>query len=254
MKKKLFFKVMTLVAIIVLSACSTREKSNNDMSDINQNEENIEQQIPILSENENQEMIASMEKDSVTIQVFAPENVKIVPGIVEYDFESACERGEIKNIRGTLPGLGEGTWFIITVDGVEFYYARYDETPDKTELFEYAIISSNYSLENGISVGMTKSEVIEVYPAMAILDTEGTNLNEVVGHMGWNHTAYPHSPIGMDTEWNYVDYEDYYWARQFDYIMLADVEQTQDSLPIYMALMMKDDKVAAITFYCPTAN
>lgn len=32
----------------------------------------------------------------------------------------------MKKIVGVLPGGSEGTWYTITVDGVEYYYARYD--------------------------------------------------------------------------------------------------------------------------------
>jgi len=193
-------------------------------------------------------------EESVYIQVFAPKDVEVVPEIVQYDYESACERGEICRLRGMLPGMGEGTWYIIEADGVEYYYAAYDESPDRTELLGYAIVSDEHSLANGISVGMTQNEVIERYPAMAILDVEGNTLNEVVGHMGWNPVAYPRSSLDMDEKWEYIDQKDYYWANQFDCIMIADVEQTPDSLPLYVALMMKDDVVSAITFYHPTAD
>jgi hypothetical protein len=58
----------------------------------------------------------------------------------------------------------------------------------------------------------------------------------------------------MDDEWDY-DGEDYYWENQFDYIMLADIDLgTDDTLPSYVGLLMKDDTVSAITFYYPTAG
>lgn len=182
------------------------------------------------------------------------DDAKIAPEIVEYDFKSASEKGEIRQLRGVLPGASEGIWYIVTIDGVEYYYASYDDSPERVELYGYAIVSEDYSLANGISVGMTKDEVSEQYPAMAILDTQGNILNDVTGHMGWNDVAYPHSLTGMDPEWEYPDGKDYNWADQFDCIMIADIEQEQDSLPVYMALMIKDDKVAAITFYRPTAG
>lgn len=190
----------------------------------------------------------------VSIQVFVSEDVKVTPEIVEYDFESACEKGEKQQIYGTLPGASEGRWYIITVDGVEYYYGRYDFSADRTELFGYAIVSVEYSLGNGISVGMTKGEIIELYPAMAMLDMENNILNGVVGHMGWNSTAYPRSPAGMDEELQYADGKEYRWDNQFDYVMIAEIEQPPDTIPVYVALMMKDDIVTAITFYYPTAG
>lgn len=193
-------------------------------------------------------------ENPVSIQVFASEDVKVTPEIVEYDFESACAKGEKQQIYGMLPGASEGIWYIVTVDGVEYYYGRYDFSADRTELFGYAIVSGEHSLSNGISVGMTQNEVIELYPAMAMLDMENNILNGVVGHMGWNAAAYPRSPAGMDEELQYADGEEYHWDNQFDYVMIAEVEQTSDTLPVYVALMMKDDIVSAITFYYPTAG
>ena len=192
-------------------------------------------------------------KDPADIQVFTIENVAVAPQITEYDYESACEAGEVRELRGILPGLGEGTWYTVSVDGVEYYYGKYDAFPDRTELFEYAIVSDIYSLANGISVGMTKDEVLKRYPNMVITDTAGNILNGMT-HMGWNHTAYPRSPLGMDEELDYEGKEYYYWDSQFDYIMIADIIQEPDTLPLAVALMMKDDAVAAITFYYPTAN
>ncbi len=75
----------------------------------------------------------------------------------------------------------------------------------------YSVTGGKYSLVNGISVGMTKTEVLDLCPAMAILDTVGNAINEVVGHMGWSGIAYPHSPVKMDEEWDYGDEKDYYW-------------------------------------------
>lgn len=53
----------------------------------------------------------------------------MVPEIVKYDYESACERGEIHQLRGMLPGMGEGTWYTIIVQGMEYYYAGIDCKP-----------------------------------------------------------------------------------------------------------------------------
>lgn len=210
--------------------------------------------LMIVIETEEGKADIPMQETPTTIRVFTPEDVKVTPEIVEYNFKSACEKGEKQEIYGMLPGASEGTWYIVAVDGVEYYYGRYDFSVDRTELFGYAIVSEEHSLANGISVGMTKSEVIERYPAMAMLDMEGNILNEVTGHMGWNSTAYPCSPAGMDEKLKYVGGKEYRWEDQFDYVMIADVEQPLEALPVYVALMMKDDIVSAVTFYYPTAG
>ena len=62
------------------------------------------------------------------------------------------------------------------------------------------------------------------------------------------------SPAGMDEELQYADGKEYRWDNQFDYVMIAEIEQPPDTIPVYVALMMKDDIVAAITFYYPTAG
>ena len=201
-----------------------------------------------------EEITESMQEDLSSIQIFTPEEVEVTPIIAEYDYESACELGEVSQMRGMLPGMGEGTWYTIEIGGVKYFYATYDYFPDETELFEYAIVSEEYSLANGISVGMTKSELHKRYPNMQIEDTEGNVINCMADWTRWNNTSYPRSSIGMDEEWDYGGEEYYYWDSQFDYIMIADIEQEPDTLPLSVALMMKDDIVAAITFYYPTAN
>ena len=194
--------------------------------------------------------------EPVEIQTFTEKEVEIIPQVEQYDFATAMETGTIQQqLRGNLPGVGEGVWYTILIDGVEYYYGRYDDFfPDETELFEYAIVSEEYSLANGISVGMTKEELLERYPNLRMEDMEGTVLNGAIGHMGWNNTAYPRSRMGMDEELDYDGAEYYYWDSRFDYIMIAEIEQDTDTLPISVALMMKDDVVAAITFYYPTAG
>ncbi len=201
-----------------------------------------------------EEITESTQEKASSIQLFTLEEVQVTPQITEYDYESACELGEELQMRGMLPGAGEGIWHTIEIDGVEYFYGTYDSSPDKTELLEYAIVSEKYSLENGISVGMTKSELLARYPNMRIEDTERNLSDSIADWIWWNNTAYPRSPIGLDEEWNYGGEEYYYWDSQFDYIMIGDIEQEPDTLPLSVALMMKDDIVKAITFYYPTAN
>lgn len=196
-----------------------------------------------------------MQEDFVRMQVFTPEDVKVTPEIVQYDYESACERGKVvSQMHGTLPGAAEGTWYTMVIDGVEYYYGKYDFSPDRTELFGYAIVGEEYSLANGISVGMTKSELLKRYSDLRIEDTEGNVLSGIGDWTWWNNGSYPQSCKGMDEDWDYGGAEYYYWDSQFDYIMLAEVKQPLDTLPVSIALMMKDDRVSAITFYYPTAD
>lgn len=193
-------------------------------------------------------------EDLKGIHRFTQEDMIVTPAINEYNFATAQEMGTMEELRGDLPGMAEGTWYMIEADGIEYYYGKYDYSED-IALVGYSIIGDQYSLANGITVGMKCEEILAEYPDMAVMDFEGNYLyEEVAACMGWNNTAYPRSSIGMDDEWNYNG-EDYYWENQFDYIMFADIDLgTYDTLPIYVGLLMKDDTVSAITFYYPTAN
>ncbi len=196
------------------------------------------------------------------IQTFTQEETAVVPEIKEHDFTSAREAGTVQQIHGMLPGLGEGTWYTIDIDGVEYYYGQYDFQEDgDVELYGYAIFSDKYSLINGLSVGMTTEEVLKKYPYMAITDFDGNELSylnkkSITGYqyLGWNRSAYPRSYIGMDENWVYNG-KDYAWSDQFDYIMFAEIDQgTADTLPVSIGLLVSGNIVSAITFYYPTAN
>lgn len=172
----------------------------------------------------------------------------------EYDFSAAKEEGTMKNLLGMLPGAAEGTWYIIEINGIEYYYGKYD-TSEEITLLGYSVIGEQYSPANGITVGMKQEGILAKYPDMAVMDFEGNYLyEEVTSHLGWNNTAYPRSYLGMDAEWNYGG-EDYYWENQFDYSMIADINPgNDDTLPICVGLLMKDDILSAITFCYPTAR
>lgn len=186
------------------------------------------------------EFLEHLTKATETIQVFAQEDVKVIPEVAEYTFEDAYKKGQVQAMEGMVPGMSEGTWYTITMDGIEYYYAKYISLGQEIiAYYGYSIISDQYSLANGITVGMKQEEILAKYPNMAVMDFEGNYLNEeVTPRLGWNNTAYPE---GFET--------------QFDYIMIADIDLgTYDTLPIYVGLLMKDDVVSAITFYNPTAG
>lgn len=192
---------------------------------------------------------------------FSQEDAAVIPEIREYSFKEVREAGTVQELRGMLPGASEGTWYIASVDGVEYYYGAYDfEEGEDAALFGYAIFSDAYSLGNGITVGMTQEELLAAYPNMAVIDFEGNNLREdgnssvQIGNMGWNATAYPRSSLGMDSEWAYGG-KDYVWSDQFDDLMIAQIDRGEaDVLPLYVGLLMKEHVVYAITFYYPTAG
>ncbi|MBQ7944275.1 MAG: M56 family metallopeptidase [Lachnospiraceae bacterium] len=192
-------------------------------------------------------------KEERYIHVFPKEDVVVVPEVPMYSFENAKELGEVVTVDDYLPGLGFGTWYTVEIDGIEYYYGKYDHK-EEVETFGsgYSIVGGNYSLENGIYVGMAEEEVLRIYPNMAVMDFEGNYIYEdVTGHQGWNGAAYP--CIKQEEADGSVAHVP--WSSQFDYVMIGDIDLgTYDTLPLYVGLMMKDKKVAAITFYYPTAG
>lgn len=189
----------------------------------------------------------------VSIQKFLPEEVAVIPEVPLLDFETAKEYGIYQEIHGNLPGASTGTWYTIHANGIEYYYALYDHNKREEQLFGYSIIDEQHVLNNGLAVGMTVEEVLQLYPNIVAIDFEDNYVfREGTRFMGWNATAYPRSYIGEDDSYEY-DGKDFYWHNQYDYIMIADVVQP-DTLPVYLGLLIKDDVVTAITFYYPTAG
>ena len=181
-------------------------------------------------------------------------DIAVEPQVKDYSFDDAKHLGEVRKIDGILPGAGMGTWYIANIEGVEYYYGKYDLT-ENCILYGWSLVDETHELTNGIKLGMSEKDILERLPNMAVVDfNENFVYDEVAGFMGWNRTAYPRSNVGMDSEWEYGG-KDYCWTDQFDYIMVADIDQDHsDALPIYLGLLMKDNAVAAITFYNPTAG
>lgn len=239
----------------MLSGCGVKKPEPDEPKSVNEPVKNdakgTQQDAP-----DGAEIKEDTETERRRIQSFTAQAAEVIPQVKQYDFASAKEFGDVQQIRGMLPGADEGIWYIISVDGVEYYYGAYGtEDADGAECFGYAILSERYTLQNGITVGMTVEEVLEEYPDMAVVDFEGNMLSRgITGTQGWNGTAYPRSYLGMDEEWPY-DGKDYKWSDQFDCAMLADVDMgTEDVLPASAALLVKDGRVAAITFFHPTAG
>lgn len=258
--KKTMLNFVTVFILLMLCSCGQQGESVESSTEINDSE--AMQSTPVPEENAEQSF--SQEDDApVFICCFQQEDVAVVPEVQEYSFEDAEQIGEVWEIDGMLPGMSEGTWYIVNISGVEYFYGKYnfDESlsanPDyeKHILFGWAIVDSSFELANGIKVGMDESEILEQFPNMAVVDFEDNSVyNEVKGHQGWNGTVYPRSYVGMDSDWNYEE-KDYRWTDRFDYIMIADIDLNDvETLPIYVGLLIKDHAVAAITFYYPTAG
>lgn len=166
-----------------------------------------------------------------------PTAAAVEPAIELFTFEEAARRGNVGEYDyetgGMLPGMGSGVWYSVMVDGVEYLYGKLDEDPFHKgyELYSWAVWDESHRLANGLQVGMTREEVLEICPNMRAIGFESE------GFPAWNGTAYPE-----------------HWTDAFDGILTANIEDGIDNLPVCLALMMKDDKVLAITKYEPTAG
>lgn len=256
---------VTVGALASLVVESTTADAAEDESNAPEDESNASEDENDVSEHENnlpEEESATADATSL-IHSFQQEDIAVKPEVPEYSFEDAVQIGEVWKIDGTLPGLSTGTWYIVDIGGVEYYYGKHGDLDpehynyDKYILYGWSIVDDSYELANGIKVGMNEAEILEQFPYMTVVeDFAGTYVyNDVMGFWseGWNGTAYPRSYVGMDSDWNYEG-KDYNWTDQFDYVMVADITRTADTVPIYLGLLIKDHVVAAITFYYPTAG
>lgn len=167
----------------------------------------------------------------------SPADAAVKPEVELPAFEEAVKRGEVveydRESGGTLPGAEDGIWCSVTVGGVEYLYAKYDYDEEKKyQLFSWALRDSSHELENGIKTGMTEQEVLKICPMLASVDFSER------GWPSWNGSAYPE-----------------HWSDEFDSVLVANIEDYRgDNPPVFLAVMMKDKVVRALTFYEPTAG
>lgn len=165
----------------------------------------------------------------------SPEEAAVIPEVGMLSYEDAVRRGTVREYDretgGTLPGLGLGVWYSVEVDGIEYLYGRYDHDEENCSLFSWALRDDSHVLANGIRVGMTAEEVLAACPDMVRIGFDGE------GYPAWNRSGYPKC-----------------WTDAFDDMLIADIEDNEDNLPIFLALMLKEDRVVAITKYVPTAG
>lgn len=244
---------------VICAGCASDDARSDHPSETEENSTYVIEETPDTAMTQtNADMESNQEDNDIVphVHTFEQEEVVVVPEIQEYNFEDAVQIGEVQKLVGDLSGASLGTWYTVTIDGVEYYYANYDSRPEEYELFGWAIVGDTYELANGLKAGMKEEDVLAQYPDMAVIDFENNHIyQEVTAFMGWNGTAYPRSYAGRDNDWDYEGKEYYKWTDQFDYIMVADINLNNvDTLPIYLGLLIKDHVVAAITFYYPTAG
>ncbi len=183
---------------------------------------------------------------------FKQEEVACVPEVQIHSFENAKALGQLWEIYGSASGA-PATWHIIEIEGIEYFYVEHELNGQMvTELYNYAISGEQYSLANGIRVGDPVEEIFTRYPNMAKIYFHDDYIASPKGCLGWSDTTYPHSYMGWDENYEYIN-GDYNWTNQFDYAIVGNVVRDNDiEAPLYVALLVKDEFVEAITFYSPT--
>lgn len=159
---------------------------------------------------------------------------------VMYEGDHDAQDGFVRGPGGSLPGTGMGDWYCVTYEGVEYIYGKHDGEWYEAakglshELYSYAIVDENIVLGNGFRVGLSRQEVLDLCPEIrdALVTTGGEAFTV------WNGSGYPDC-----------------WAESFDYAMVVEMDDgVNDNLAIYLALLMRDDTVCAITPYAPMAG
>lgn len=148
----------------------------------------------------------------------SPEDAEVVPAVRELDFETKIWAYE------------EGAWHSVMQDGVEYMYGTNPSEGDYA-FFSWALRDGSHVLANGLRVGMTEDEVLLTCPSMVRIGFGGE------GYPAWNGKCYPPA-----------------WTDEFDYMLVANIEDNEDNLPEFLGLMIKNREVCAITKYKPTAG
>ncbi len=255
MRKKCISLLVILVGVACIG-CNSSKSSNSTNSGDGTAITQVLERNSITTQPSS--TVIEEQQEPLPLHIFAKEEVEVIPAVPKYEFSEACQLGKLQKIEGDMPGTGLGTWYTVEIDGVEYYYAEYETysgAEKEVVWYGYSVISDTYSLQNGIKVGMSMEELLELYPGVAVIDVEnGGAKNNVKCGMGWNNTAYPHSYMGTDSSWDYNGV-DYRWENQFDEILIADTDYlTEYGLPFSIAFLIKDDVIAAFTFYYPTAG
>ena len=264
-RKMILLPCLLLLFIFVLVFSSvTYEKKEAEKQEIDskteadttsQDEAVRQQQIEAAEaeKQKEQELVeAQKQAEKRMIHMFTQEDVVVTPEVPMYTYEEAVTLTTAAEYRDFLPGASEGTWYVMEIDGIEYFYARYDFKAEEQPGLcgaGYVIVGDNYALANGLKVGMTEEEVLALYPNMAVMDFEGKPVyEEVTGANIWNLGHYPQSEAWLE---NGIDYQ---WTDQFDYVMMGLIDQGDNKLPLYVGLMVKDKVVKAISFHSPTAG
>lgn len=133
-----------------------------------------------------------------------------------------------------------GQFFTIALDGIQYFFLGEDAPENNARAWNIAITTPDYPLSGGAKVGMTAAELLAQHPALA--KTELTQYDPVFtakysSHFAFRDDQFPES-----------------FLAEYDYAYTAYLDKGREGLPVCIAFLIKDNTVAAITVYMPTAN
>lgn len=252
---------IVLGIVVVIAAASTVLLLTIPKKNASEGQKGLPQVTPVMTQMaEREETIQTGEPTPTValkkkqVQVFTKnEMVATNPVPDYYTLDALSEQGTVRTVKGILPGAAPGTWYIAANRGVVYYWGCYDgQSVEDAELYSYAIFNEDYPLANGIKVGMSKEEILDLYPDMACVEIKGETYEEdSAWNLGFVGVCYPHSLSGDDENLNYQGKKYWRWQEQFEECLLAEIAgETRQGRALALALMIRNDKVEAITFYC----
>lgn len=133
-----------------------------------------------------------------------------------------------------------GQFYTITLNGIRYFFLNEDAPEKNAWAWNIAITTPDHPLSGGARVGMTQAELLALHPALA--KTELTQYDPVFAAKYSSHFAFRDDQFPES------------FLEEYDYAYTAYLDKGRDGLPVCIAFLIKDNTVAAITVYMPTAN
>lgn len=161
----------------------------------------------------------------------------LILGVPVWEHDVVAQVGTVETKEDVLPGAAEGIWSVVSVGGVDYHYGCYDHAPDEWDLFSYVITGEELVLGNGLYTGMTEEEMLHVCPGLVKIEfTDDRSL--------WQFNGGCYAT-------DFTDSYNYFYAAE----ILCGCEGTENEhVPLELALLIKEGKVAGITVFSPTAG
>ena len=220
---KIFRYILILTCILCFTACDSKIQDNTYSAD-----QGIDMTDPSRKVQETNGL-QSIKKDDL---VFMSMNKA-------YSEKDIRELGKLtENFHGRLPGTAEGEWLVYALNGIEYYYAKYEDAQEPQYL-SYSVISEDYRTASGVYMGMKKNELLSLYPDLAEWSfVEGKEIAHKTAFEGINFFSFPRTDLRS-------------WTDGFEYALIGKITDTDDTRSIYIAFMIKDSVLTAVTTYYP---